>query len=537
MDLDEIIRQYKDVERAGISDMDTLMTATPILAREIFKLQEKVRKFEKRYPSDGSESEYDQLKKEIKTKDKDIINIKSRQKNESVLLRKEMGKTSKMLEDLRAQSKKDKETTDKYKIALKQSDLLVESIQNEGSTEEDKKEIQRLNNELVLKKNEIIAYKNDDTIAKLNNELNILQKGLLRAELELSEFKNITGHDVGKLKRRLSEANTELTNDRNALESAKRTINDLKKRISNDYLQREIDRLKKELETMSSLKISNSVQKEQIKTFQNLVDESEADIKKREKEKSADRMLFQEKMDQAIHEISRLKKEIESSKESTKTIDTGPNEESQTLRNDLEKSKNEIDTLKNEKNADRSLFQEKMDQAILEISRLKKLNNDSNILEEENKLLKEELEKANSIISNIKKFSPPTKKQGKSGDAGWDVDYNTEKNRLTLGFNGVFTYSDAKKATRSIESVLNNVKPGFDVICDLTNLKKNFERKTSFQLKKIIFMMQTAHLKRMVRIASPEKKPFGEVLNCVSNRNVYQIFDTTSIDNIEEFLT
>lgn len=473
MDLDQIIRQYKDVERASISDMDTLMTATPLLAREISKLQEKVRKFEKRYPNDGSESEYDQLKRELKDKDKEIINIKTRQKNETVLLRKEMGKTGKMLEDLRVQSDKEKEKTEKFRIALKQSELLVESIKNEGSSEEDKKEIQRLNNELLLKKNEIIALKSDDTVSKLNNEINILQNGLSRAELELNEFKNVSNHEVGKLKRKLSETITDSTNNKNALESAKRTINDLKKRVSNDFLQREIDRLKKDLEKMSSLQVQFSVQKEQINTFQNLLEDSKKNLKRLKDEKSADRLLFQEKMDQAVNEISRLKK----------------------------------------------------------------INKESDLLLNESKNLKDELDKANAIISNLKKFSPPTKKEGKSGNAGWEVEFNTEKNRLMLSFNGIFTYSDAKKATRSIESVLVNVKPGFDVICDLTNLKKNFERKTSFQLRKIIFMMQTSNLKRMVRIATPEKKPFGEVLNCVSKRNAYEIFDTTSIDNIDELLT
>ncbi len=483
MDLDSLISQYKDVDRAGIADMDTLMTGTPLLAKEVYKLQEKVRKFEKRYPSDGSESEYDKLKNDLKNKEKELQNVKTRQKSESVILRKEMGKTSKMLEDLRIQADKEKKRADNYNLALKQSELIVENMQKGGSSDVDKNEIKRLRNEIYQKQSEIDIFKSDGTAAKLNNEINILQNGLSRAELELNEFKNKSDHEKSQLKRKMDEAVQDAINSKNALELAEETIKDLNKRVSNDLLKREIERLKKELESKSNsitTPVPDHALHEDIETLHKMLEKSEVDINQLKEEKSADRLLFQKKMDQARLEISRLKK------------------------------------LLNENPTNSDVDSSKLQSTIIS--------------------LKTQLDSANSIIDQLKKHKPPTKKQGKSGDAAWEIDYDEEKNRLLLSFNGKFTYSDAKKATRNIESVLNNVKEGFDAICDVTKLKHKFERKTSFQIKKIIFVMQTAKLKRMVRIAPPEKKSYGEILNCVSPKNRYEIIDTTTMDSIDEIL-
>jgi hypothetical protein len=77
-----------------------------------------------------------------------------------------------------------------------------------------------------------------------------------------------------------------------------------------------------------------------------------------------------------------------------------------------------------------------------------------------------------------------------------------EKNRLYLTFSGFSTVEAATVARQEVEAAVRQLKPGFDVVTDLSEYKPAMSEITQTIQQMQVFLKQSG-LRRAVRIASP----------------------------------
>lgn len=119
--------------------------------------------------------------------------------------------------------------------------------------------------------------------------------------------------------------------------------------------------------------------------------------------------------------------------------------------------------------------------------------------------LEKELSESRKRIDHLAllmKKRPPLSKEGKRGFAAWKVTVNEETNRLYLRLAGKFDFRSAKTASNHIISVFPNLREGFDVINDISEISPKTGKKVFFHLKKIMFTMDEIGVARIVNVTS-----------------------------------
>jgi hypothetical protein len=138
--------------------------------------------------------------------------------------------------------------------------------------------------------------------------------------------------------------------------------------------------------------------------------------------------------------------------------------------------------------------------------------------------LESELAEAKEYISSLEKKKPGDTKNGKLGNAEWDVAYDLKKNRLIIKMKGVFDFKSAKMSSNAIVNILDNVKTNFDLIQDIRELEALKDMKSLFHLRKLRYLFVQAGINRSVRIDNEKetvvsavfKKHFQEGLKAIT---------------------
>ncbi|MDY6905092.1 MAG: hypothetical protein SWH61_10440 [Thermodesulfobacteriota bacterium] len=120
--------------------------------------------------------------------------------------------------------------------------------------------------------------------------------------------------------------------------------------------------------------------------------------------------------------------------------------------------------------------------------------------------LETRLAEAEKRIAHLSRKQPPLYKKGKKGAARWDVRVDETKNRLYLKLSGRFDPASAKLASNHIISISFNLREGFDLINDVTELTLTLDKKVIFHIRKVIYHLEQAGLKRAARVVTPENQ-------------------------------
>jgi hypothetical protein len=119
--------------------------------------------------------------------------------------------------------------------------------------------------------------------------------------------------------------------------------------------------------------------------------------------------------------------------------------------------------------------------------------------------IEDELAEARAVIQKLEKKRPPDVRNGKVGNAEWDVCYDIRTNRLKIKLTGIFDSKAAKMASNAVIGILENVEKNFDVINDTREIEAITDMRTLFHLRKVRYLLVQAGVNRTVRI-EPEKE-------------------------------
>lgn len=117
--------------------------------------------------------------------------------------------------------------------------------------------------------------------------------------------------------------------------------------------------------------------------------------------------------------------------------------------------------------------------------------------------LEAQLAEAEKRISHLSRKQPPLFKKGRKGAAKWDIRADETKNRLYLKLSGRFDPVSAKIASNHIISISFNLREGFDLINDVSELTLTLDKKIIFHIRKVMFHLEQAGLKRSARVVPP----------------------------------
>lgn len=120
--------------------------------------------------------------------------------------------------------------------------------------------------------------------------------------------------------------------------------------------------------------------------------------------------------------------------------------------------------------------------------------------------LESEVAEAEKRIAHLSRKQPPLFKKGRKGAAKWDVRVDENKNRLYLYLSGRFDLNGAKLASNHIISISFNLREGFDLINDVTELTLTLDKKVIFHIRKVIYHLEQAGLRRSVRVVAPDNQ-------------------------------
>lgn len=131
---------------------------------------------------------------------------------------------------------------------------------------------------------------------------------------------------------------------------------------------------------------------------------------------------------------------------------------------------------------------------------------------------------------------PPLERKGEKGGARWETRVDEEKNRLYIKLSGKFSYKTAKMASNSILTIISNLRDGFDVIDDVSEMDPDVNKRLMFHLKKVKYNLEQLQIARVIRIINPESETLAGLFDAGAKEKGYQIFKVHTVEDAESIL-
>lgn len=109
------------------------------------------------------------------------------------------------------------------------------------------------------------------------------------------------------------------------------------------------------------------------------------------------------------------------------------------------------------------------------------------------------------------------------------------KNRLYVSMTGILTLEDAMQAQKIIHSQISSLKPGFDVINDLSKFIRGDDTAGKV-LKEIIVMLVQNDVNRVVRVVGTSKTGLLQFANNTLQLKQYNISYVPTLEEAEDIL-
>lgn len=152
-------------------------------------------------------------------------------------------------------------------------------------------------------------------------------------------------------------------------------------------------------------------------------------------------------------------------------------------------------------------------------------------------------EKRIEHLSLLQKKRPPLEKSGQKNKTRWEVHVNEEENRLYVHLAGELDYNAVKLASNSIIAVLSNLREGYDVINNFTELQGPFKKRVIFHLRKLVYNFSQTGIAHVVCIKASDIKPITEIFQSGAKAEGFQAFEVSSpeeaistLQNVGRFL-
>jgi hypothetical protein len=117
----------------------------------------------------------------------------------------------------------------------------------------------------------------------------------------------------------------------------------------------------------------------------------------------------------------------------------------------------------------------------------------------------------------------------------YKVKVDASKNRIYITISGILSLDEAQKAKKVIESVTGTMKPGFDVVNDISKLIRADEQ-AGIVLKEIIVILIQKGVKRVVRVVGTAQIGMLQFANNTLQIDQYKISYVPLLEDAENLL-
>ncbi|MCX6169794.1 MAG: hypothetical protein NTX65_10665 [Ignavibacteriales bacterium] len=115
------------------------------------------------------------------------------------------------------------------------------------------------------------------------------------------------------------------------------------------------------------------------------------------------------------------------------------------------------------------------------------------------------------------------------------VKKDIEKNRLYVFISGMLSFDEAEKAKELITKEVELLKPGFDLINDISKFIHGADEAGSI-LKEIMILLIQKKVNRVVRIVGTSKTGLIQFANNSLATDAYKLYYVPTIEEAEKFL-
>ncbi len=157
-------------------------------------------------------------------------------------------------------------------------------------------------------------------------------------------------------------------------------------------------------------------------------------------------------------------------------------------------------------------------------------------LEELEAKLSESEKRIDYLNSLVQKKLPPLEIKGKKEKSEWKVKVDEEKNRMYMELSGEFDYKCTKSASNAILMVQGALREGFDVINDISKAGTAFDKRSFFHIRKIIYNMQQAGMRKFVNVSVNSLDETGKMFDSLLTSAGAKAIQATSVEGAEGML-
>lgn len=164
------------------------------------------------------------------------------------------------------------------------------------------------------------------------------------------------------------------------------------------------------------------------------------------------------------------------------------------------------------------------------------------ILEDIFRLLEEvaarekEIGRAKRRIKELERDRRGESKVGRTRLAMWAIRGFTAENRLFVKLAGEFDYKGAKQFSNQILSVLDALRPGCDVIVDVSRIKENGDKKNAFHIRKVACTLAQLNVSRIICIADGVPKAVKEMVDGIFDETGLTILEVQTLQDASDLL-
>ncbi len=136
----------------------------------------------------------------------------------------------------------------------------------------------------------------------------------------------------------------------------------------------------------------------------------------------------------------------------------------------------------------------------------------------------------------LKRKRPPLEKTGQKNNTRWEVRIDEDENRLYFHLAGELDYNAVKLASNGIITVLSNLREGYDVINDFTELQGPFKKRVIFHLRKLVYNFSQTGIANLVCIKTTDIKPITDIFQSGAKAEGFQAFEVSSLEEAKSTL-
>jgi hypothetical protein len=118
----------------------------------------------------------------------------------------------------------------------------------------------------------------------------------------------------------------------------------------------------------------------------------------------------------------------------------------------------------------------------------------------------------------------------------YKVRLHESQNRIYITIAGILNYEEAQNAKHAIETTISNIKPGFDVVNDISKLIRADE-KAGIILKEIIVMLIQKGVNRVVRVVGTSQMGLIQFANNSLQTDQYNLSYVPTLEDAETLLS